>query len=122
MKKENFVTMLMGTVGGLIFALGMCMGLVPEWNATQQGTIVGAIGLVVLIAMVIVRRRMTNKPKIQLNAKTVGTVIYGVVSTIVLGVGMIMVLVYEMLPVGILVGILGMVMFMFLIPICKGIK
>lgn len=29
MKKSNFVAMVMGTVGGILFALGMCMGLIP---------------------------------------------------------------------------------------------
>ncbi len=36
MKRENFVTLVMSTIGGLIFALGMCMGLLPEWNAFKQ--------------------------------------------------------------------------------------
>jgi membrane protein implicated in regulation of membrane protease activity len=40
----------MGTVGGLIFALGMCMGLVPEWNDTQQGTVVSLV-TVLMVAL-----------------------------------------------------------------------
>lgn len=30
MKKSSFVTMILGTVGGILFALGMCMVLIPE--------------------------------------------------------------------------------------------
>lgn len=37
MKKENLVTLVMSTIGGLIFSLGMCMALLPEWNAFNQG-------------------------------------------------------------------------------------
>ena len=32
MKKSTFGAMIAGTVGGLLFALGMCMTLIPEWN------------------------------------------------------------------------------------------
>ena len=30
MKKKEFVTLIMSTVGGILFALGMCMTLLPE--------------------------------------------------------------------------------------------
>lgn len=30
MKKNQFVALLVGTVGGLLFSLGMCMCLLPE--------------------------------------------------------------------------------------------
>ena len=43
MKKENFITLVMGTVGGLLFALGMCMALLPEWNAFRPGIVCGII-------------------------------------------------------------------------------
>ncbi|WP_240474523.1 hypothetical protein [Thomasclavelia saccharogumia] len=33
MKKSTFVATILGTVGGILFALGMCMALIPEWNA-----------------------------------------------------------------------------------------
>lgn len=44
MKKENFVTLVMSTIGGLIFALGMCMALLPEWDAFKPGFVMGIIG------------------------------------------------------------------------------
>lgn len=30
MKKKDFITLVMSTVGGILFALGMCMALIPE--------------------------------------------------------------------------------------------
>lgn len=33
MKKKNFVSLVFGTVGIILFALGMCMCLLPEWGA-----------------------------------------------------------------------------------------
>ena len=49
MKKKDFVTLMMSVVGGILFALGMCMALLPEWNAMTQGVVIGAVGLVVLL-------------------------------------------------------------------------
>jgi MFS family permease len=73
MKKKDLVTLVMSVVGGILFALGMCMGLVPEWNAMNDGIIIGVIGLVVLLSMVIIRRKMDGKPAIVLNGKVIGT-------------------------------------------------
>ena len=61
MKKKNFVTLILATVGGILFALGMCMALLPQWNAMQEGVITGGAGLVVLLILWLVRRRMEGK-------------------------------------------------------------
>ena len=58
MKKSNFVAMILGTIGGSLFALGMCMALITEWNAFDQGVVMGAIGAVVLLIMVLVWSNM----------------------------------------------------------------
>ncbi len=123
MKKENFVTLIMSVVGGLIFALGMCMALLPQWNSFNEGIVCGVIGAVVLLAMVIVRRKMTNAAPIKINGKTVGIVIYGIFSTIVFGIGMCMTMIWSnlMLP-GIIIGIIGIVLLLCLIPMIKGIN
>lgn len=122
MKKKNFVSLIMGTIGGILFALGMCMCMLPEWNAFTQGVVVAAIGVVVLLIMLIVRRKMEGKPAIQLNGKAIATVLLGIVGALVLGVGMCMVMIWNMLIWGIVVGIVGIVLLLCLIPICKGLK
>lgn len=45
MKKSSFVAMVLGTISVVLFALGMCMALIPEWNAFKPGIIVGCVGL-----------------------------------------------------------------------------
>ena len=122
MKKKNFVTLIMGVAGGLLFSLGMCMGLIPEWDALRPGIIVGAIGAVILLAMVLVRRKMDGKPAIVLNGKAIGTAFLGVLGAIVLGVGMCMVMVWDMLVWGIVVGVVGILLLLCLIPVIKGLK
>ena len=34
---------ILGTVGGLLLAIGLCMCLLPEWNAFTPGVILAAI-------------------------------------------------------------------------------
>lgn len=123
MKKENFITLILGTIGGLLFGIGMCMCLLPEWNMFTPGVIVTAIGAAVLIVMLIVRRVMLGKPALKINAKTVGKVLFGIFGALVLGVGMCMVMVFEgmMIP-GIFVGVVGILLLLCLIPMCAGLK
>ena len=54
MKKSTFVNLIIGTIGGLLFALGMCMCLLPEWNAFGIGVVCTAIGVIVLLVRSIV--------------------------------------------------------------------
>ena len=122
MKKRNFVTLIMSVVGGLLFALGMCMGLLPEWDALKPGIVVGAIGAVILLVMLLVRRKMDGKPAIVLNGKAIGTTLLAIVGAIVLGVGMCMVMAWDMLVWGVVVGIVGIVLLLCLIPVVSGLK
>lgn len=123
MKKADFVTLVLGTVSGLIFALGMCMCLLPEWNMFNVGVGFGVVGAVGLIATAIRHRKLLGKKPVKLNAKTVGKIAYGVFASLVFGVGMSMVMAFEgMLIQGILVGIVGMVLLLFLIPMCVGLN
>ena len=122
MKKSTFVAMILGTIGGILFALGMCMGLVEEWNARNEGIIMGVIGLVVLFIMVAVWRKMENKEPIKPSGKTIGATLIGIVGALLLGVGMCLTMVWSNMVVGIIVGIVGIVVLLCLIPFIKGLK
>lgn len=123
MKKENFITLLLGVVGGVLFALGMCMCLLPEWNAFREGVITGIVGAVILLVLLLVRRKLQGKAPLKVSRKTVGAVALGIVGALTLGVGMCMVMVWEGLMIwGIAVGLLGIVLLLCLIPVCVGLK
>ena len=122
MKKSNFVAMIMGTIGGILGAIGMCMCLLPEWNAFKPGVIMGGIGLVVLLAMILVWRKMENKEPIRMSGKTILTVLLGIVGALLLGVGMCFTMVWSNMALGIIIGIVGIVLLLSLIPIIKGFK
>lgn len=123
MSKKNFITLILGTVGGILFALGMCMAMLPEWGTFNQGIVMGCVGLVVLLVMLAVRRKMEGKPVIvKLDGKTIGTILLGVVGALALGIGMCMVMIWNMLVWGVVVGLIGIVLLLCLIPVIKGIK
>ena len=118
MKKKNFVSMIMGTIGGVLFALGMCMCLLPEWNAFNQGVVIAAAGA----AELLVRRKMEGKPAVRLSGKIIGSTLLGIAGALALGVGMCMTMVWSILIPGILVGLTGIVLLLCLIPLVKGLK
>ena len=122
MKKSTFVSMILGTIGGILFALGMCMTLIPEWNAFKPGVILGVIGAVVLLIMVIVWRKMEHKAPIQVSGRTIGASLIGIIGALLLGVGMCLTMVWSHMVVGIIIGIVGIVVLLCLIPFVKGLK
>ena len=92
MQKKNFVSLILGTIGGILFAIGMCMCLLPEWGAFTQGVVIAVIGAVVLLILLLVRRKMEGKPAIHLSGKAVGSGLVGGVGALALGIGMCMVI------------------------------
>lgn len=121
MKKSVFCNLVIGVVGGLLFSVGMCCCLLPQWNAFDLGVALAGIGAVILLAQVIVNFVKSGK-KIKINWKVVGKVVYGTLASLVLGVGMCLILVWNMMLHGIIVGIVGIVMLLCLIPMCLGLK
>lgn len=122
MKKSNFIALILGTIGTVFFALGMCMTTITEWNMFQQGIVCGVIGLVVLLADLLIWRRMEGKEPVQLSAKTIGTVALAVIGALLLGVGMCLSMVFGKMVFGIVVGLVGIVALLCLIPLTKGLK
>jgi len=123
MTKKNFLFLLLTAVGGLLFALGMCMCLLPEWNAFAAGVAVTALGALVLLTLALVRWIMAGKPVAKIDWKKTGKFAYCAVAILVLGSGMAMIMAFDglMLP-GIAVGIVGILLLLGLIPLFKGLK
>ncbi|WP_394963141.1 hypothetical protein [Candidatus Allofournierella excrementigallinarum] len=66
--------------------------------------------------------KMEHKQPLHINGKTVLTVIVGVVSALALGVGMCFSMVWGKLAAGVVIGLVGIVVLLCLIPLTKGIK
>lgn len=122
MKKSHFITLVICVVAGLIFSLGMCMCLLPEWNSFKLGVVLTAIGGVALLIMGIIALVKNNKEIQPINWKMVCKISYGVIAALILGLGMCMIMVWNLMLWGIIVGIIGLVMLLFLIPMFLGLK
>ncbi len=121
MKKSNFIALILGTIGVVFFALGMCMALLPEWGMFNQGIVCGVVGLVVLLITAMVWRKMEGKEPIRISGKTVGSIVVGVLGALLFGVGMCLSMVFGRMILGIVIGLVGIVVLLMLIPLTKGI-
>lgn len=122
MKKSNFVTMILGVISTIFFALGMCMAMLPQWNAFRPGVIVGCVGLLFALITVIVWRKLEGKAPIKITGKAILTGLIGIIGALALGVGMCLTMVWGQLVFGIIIGLIGIVALLCLIPLCKGLK
>ena len=122
MKKSNFLALVLGTVGGVCFAIGMCMALLPEWGMMRQGVVTGVIGMVILLADLLIWRRMEKKAPVRVSGKTIGAILVGVAGALMLGVGMCFCMVFARMILGVVIGVVGMLVLLMLIPLTKGLK
>lgn len=128
MKKETLLEIILGTIGGLIFAIGMCMGLIPEWDMLKEGIIVGIIGFIILLCIITIYRKNHPKTKVkkQIDWGIVATWIIGVIGALVMGYGMSRVMVGEAtksdMIIGLITGVVGLIVCVLNYPIYSYIK
>lgn len=122
MKKSSFVALLLGTVSGVLFALGMCMALISEWNSFRPGVVLGGAGLLLGIVTVLVWRKMEGKRPLRLSGKTLFAVVLGIAGALTLGVGMCFCMVWDKMIFGIALGLVGLVLLLCLVPLTKGLQ
>lgn len=122
MKKSSFIAMMLGTVSGVLFALGMCMAMIPEWDAFKPGVVFGCVGLMLGLVTLLVWRKMEQKQPLRLSCKTVGSIIVGIAGALALGVGMCFCMVWGKMVLGIAIGVMGILILLCLIPLTKGLK
>ena len=127
MKKETLLQIILGTIGGLIFAIGMCMCLLPEWNLFTQGVIVAVIGFIILLCIIpIYRKNHPRKPHGPINWGIVLTWTIGVVGSLIMGFGMSKIMVGEAsqsdMIVGLITGVVGLIICVLNYPVYSYIK
>jgi uncharacterized membrane protein YeaQ/YmgE (transglycosylase-associated protein family) len=127
MKKETLLEIILGTIGGLVFAIGMCMCLIPEWNLFKTGVVVAVLGFIVLLCIIPIYR--SNHPKKShgpINWGIVFTWVIGIIGALVMGFGMSKVMVGDAsqsdMLVGIITGIIGLIVCVLNYPIYSYIK
>ncbi|MCI8815633.1 MAG: hypothetical protein HFF15_02245 [Angelakisella sp.] len=122
MKKSSFMAMMFGTVSGMLFALGMCMVMIPEWGAFRPGVVLGCVGLVLGLITILVWRRMEHKEPVRLSGRALLLVLFGMIGALALGVGMCYCMVWNSMVKGIVIGLGGILALLCLVPLGKGIR
>lgn len=122
MKKSSYVALVLGIVSCLLFGIGMYMALLEEWNSFQEGIIIGMIGLVLGLITVFIWRRMEHKTPIQFSIKLILTIVIAIIGTLGFGFGMVNVMVWNQMIKGIVIGVIGIIILLSLIPFYKGLK
>lgn len=127
MKKDTLLEIILGTIGGLVFAIGMCMTLIPEWDLFNLGVVITVIGFILLLCIIPVYR--STHPKKQhapINWGIVFTWIIGVVGALIMGFGMSKVMIdapsQSEFILGIVVGIIGLLICVLNYPIYSYLK
>ena len=127
MKKETLLELILGTIGGLVFAIGLTMCLIPEWDLLKAGVVVAILGFIVLLCIIPVYRK--NHPKKEhtpINWGIVFTWFVGIVGALVMGFGMSKVMVEDPsktdLLIGIVTGIVGLLICVLNYPIYSYLK
>ena len=128
MKKETLQEIILGTIGGLIFAIGMCMCLIPEWNLLKLGIIVGIIGFIILLCIIPIYRKdhpkkVNNK---QIDKGLVLTWTVGIIGALIMGFGMSKIMVGNQetadLIIGMITGVVGLLICVFNYPVYSYLK
>lgn len=127
MKKEILLEIILGTIGGLVFAIGMCMCLLPEWNMFNEGVVTSIIGFIILLCIIpIYKKSHPKKEKQPINWGIVLTWTIGVIGSLIMGFGMSKVMVGEAtkqdMLIGIITGVVGLIICVLNYPIYAYIK
>ena len=118
----------MGTIGGLTFAIGMCMCLIPEWNLFTAGVVIAIIGFILLLCIIPIYRKDHPKKvrdkKIDLGLTL--TWIIGVVGSLIMGFGMSKIMVdspekMDMI-IGMITGVVGLLICVLNYPVYSYLK
>mgnify|MGYP006385405939 FL=1 len=129
MKKETLLEIILGTIGGLVFAIGMCMCLLPEWNMFTAGVVTTIIGFIILLCIIPVYRSAHPKKAKEKKPTDWGIVLtwtIGVVGSLIMGFGMSKILVGNAstsdMIVGMITGVVGLVICVLNYPVYAYIK
>lgn len=114
--------MMLTALSCILFALGMCMTLLPEWNSFKTGVLLGIVGIILEIITVFIWRKMEHKPPIKLSGKRIAIILFAVFGALTLGVGMCLCLVWGSFVLGTVIGFAGIFLLLLLVPILKGLR
>ncbi len=124
MEKKTLIKIILGTAGGLIFSLGLCCCLIPEWNLFTFGVGMATSGGV-LLAILLIYRLATREWKPRTEPLNVGAVVawaIGIAATLLMGFGMSRIMAVENpsqtdMIIGMGCGIVGLLVDVLVFPV-----
>lgn len=127
MKKETLIEIILGTIGGLVFSMGMCMSLIPEWNLFTSGVIVSIIGFIILLCIIpVYKRNHPGKGHKPINWGIVVTWLIGISGSLIMGYGMSRVMIDTAsksdMIIGLITSIIGLIICVLNYPIYSYLK
>ncbi len=128
MQKSTLIKIILGTIGGLLFALGMCCCLLPEWNLFGFGVGLAIAGGVLLVSLLIYHlATRERKPRTEsINKGAVAAWVIGILATLLLGFGMSRIMAGTPTQADIIVsmicGIVGLLTDILIFPIYQYLK
>ncbi len=129
MEKQTLIKIILGTVGGLIFSLGLCCCLIPEWNLFTFGVGMATSGGV-LLAILLIYHLATREWKPRTEPFNVGAIVawvIGIVAALLMGFGMSRIMTVENpsqtdMIIGMGCGIVGLLIDILIFPIYSYLK
>ena len=127
MKKETLLEIILGTIGGLTFSIGMCMCLIAEWNMFKPGVVVGIVGFIILLCIIpVYKSSHPKKPNKPTNWGIILAWSVGVIGSLIMGFGMSKIMVGNAstsdMIVGLITGVVGLVICVLNYPVYAYIK
>lgn len=127
MKKETLLEIVLGTIGGLIFAVGMCMCLIPEWDLFNARVVVAIVGFIVLLCIIpVYRKNHPKKPHGPINLGIVFAWVIGVIGALIMGFGMSRTMIENTsgsdMLIGIIIGVVGLLICVLDYPVYSYLK
>lgn len=106
MKKGTLLGIILGTIGKLVFAIGICMCLIQKWDLFEAGVIMEIIGVLILLCTIpIYRSNHSKKIHKKVNWGLIFTMVIGVIGALVMGFGMSKIMVDDPGKTDLLIGI-----------------
>ena len=106
MRKDTLLEVIIGTIGGLVFAIGMCMCLLPEWGLFQTGVAVATTGFLILLLIIpVYRKAHPGKQHGPVRWSIVAAWVIGIAGALFMGFGMSRIMVGDPTQIDLLAGL-----------------
>ena len=127
MKKDTLLEIILGTIGGLIFAVGMCMCLITEWNLFKDGIIFSIVGFITLLTIIpLYKSNHPPKKHLPINWSIIFAWIIGIIGSLIMGFGMSKIMIENPtqteLLIGIIISIIGLLICVLNYPVYSYLK